>query len=259
MIYSKRMRSALRNIAVVLVRTKHPANIGSVARAMHNMGLADLRLADPRCLIDEESHRLARAGSPVLETARRFRSVQTALRGLHLIVGTSAKTGGHREKALTPRQAAAAIVAQAARQKVGIIFGPEDTGLVDHDLLRCHLLFRIPTQPDARSLNLAQAVLVVAYELYLASRLRQPERVVKLAPVQQVEAMYTQFEEALLEIGFLHSQNARHIMFALRRMLGRAGLEKDDVGMLRGIARQIDWYAGMVKKWKAQVGNRESE
>jgi TrmH family RNA methyltransferase len=241
------MPDTLRNIVIVLVRTKHPGNVGSIARAMHNMGLSQLRLADPRCRIDEESYRLARAGSPVLEAARTFRSVGTALRGLHLVVGTSGKTGGNREKALTPRAAAATLLAQASQQRVGILFGPEDTGLVDEDLLRCQLLVRIPTHPEARSINLAQAVLIISYEVYLASREREPGRAIRLAPFQQVDAMYAQFEEALLEIGFLHSQNARHMMFALRRLLGRAGLEKSDVGILRGIARQIAWYAGRGK------------
>jgi tRNA/rRNA methyltransferase len=211
---------------------------------MHNMGLVQLRLADPRCEIGEESYRLARAGSPILDRARMFRSLSTALRGLSLVVGTTAKTGGNREQACTPRQVAPGVVAHARDQKAGILFGPEDTGLVDQDLLCCQLLVRIPTQTEARSINLAQAVMILCYEVYLASLNRSPERVLRLAPAQQVQAMYGQLEKALLDIGFLHPQNARHMMFALRRLFGRAGLEKADVGILRGIARQIGWYSG---------------
>ena len=85
--------------------------------------------------------------------------------------------------------------------------------------------------------------MIVCYEIFLAQLAREPVRVVRAAPVEQVEAMYAQLERALLDIGFLHPQNARHMMFALRRMLGRAGLERPDVGVLRGIARQIGWYA----------------
>jgi tRNA/rRNA methyltransferase len=131
----------------------------------------------------------------------------------------------------------------AARQRIGILFGPEDTGLVDDDLRLCQLLIRIPTKHQAHSINLAQAVMLVCYELYVGSLGRDPAPVPGLAPMEQVEAMYEQLEKALLEIGFLQPQNASHMMFALRRILGRAGLEASDIGILRGIARQIGWYA----------------
>ena len=125
----------------------------------------------------------------------------------------------------------------------GILFGPEDTGLVDEDLRLCQLLIRIPTSRKASSINLAQAVMIVTYELMLGSLDREPGRALKLAPLEQTEAMYAQLETALLEIGFLHPQNTRHMMFAIRKLLGRAGMESADVGVLRGIARQINWYA----------------
>ena len=128
-------------------------------------------------------------------------------------------------------------------QKVAILFGPEDTGLVDDDLRLCQLLIRIPTQHKANSINLAQAVMIVCYEILLGSLKREPVRVPKLASLVQVEAMYDQLEKALLDIGFLQPQNARHMMLTLRQMLGRAGLEPSEVGTLRGIARQIAWYA----------------
>ena len=119
------------------------------------------------------------------------------------------------------------------------MFGPEDTGLVDQDLRLCQMLIRIPTQHRGHSINLAQSVMVICYELLLGSLEREPARAVRLASLEQVEAMYAQLENALLEIGFLQPKNADHMMFTLRRMLGRAGLEPSDVGVLRGIARQI--------------------
>jgi len=236
--------SALANIHIILVGTKHPGNIGSVARAMHNMGVSHLRLAAPQCSINEESYRLARSGGPILESARRCRSTASALRGIGLVAGTSGKTGGNRRQAYPPHALAPRLTAQAASQKVGILFGPEDTGLVDGDIMLCGTLIRIPTPPDARSINISQAVMIVCYELFLASLVRPPERVPKLARLEQVEAMYIQLEESLRRIGFLNDKTARHMMFALRRLLGRAGLEETDVAILRGIARQIAWYAG---------------
>ncbi len=232
----------LGSVIIILKGTKHPGNIGSVARAMHNMGLTHLRLAAPQCSRNEESERLARAGRTVLENARVFRTLKSATRDLRLLIGTTGKTGGHRTQTLAPRLLAERIVAAAVSQKVGILFGPEDTGLVDADLMPCQLLIRIPTEVNARSINLAQSVMIVSYELFLAHLAHEPLRLPRYATVEQVEAMYDQLRKALLEIGFLHEQNAQHMMFALRRLLGRAGLENSDVGMIRGIARQIAWY-----------------
>jgi tRNA/rRNA methyltransferase len=240
-------RKILDNVVVILAGTKHPGNIGSVARAMHNMGLAHLRLASPQCARNQESERLACGGKEVLENAREYGTLKSALRGIHLLVGTTGKTGGNRSQTWSPRALAPKILAHAATAKAGILFGPEDTGLVDDDLLPCQMLMRIPTDPRARSINLAQAVMIVSYELFVASLEKEPARVPDLASTSQVEAMYVQMEEALSRIGFLKAQNARHMMFALRRMLGRAGLETSDVGILRGIARQIAWF-GRVKR-----------
>lgn len=232
------------NIVVILVGTKHPGNIGSVARAMHNMGLRKLRLVASQCEPNEESERMARAGRVVLKAARSYESVVSAVRDLHFLVGTTGKAGGKRARTCSPRTMAQKIISLGSSQKAGILFGPEDTGLVDEDLLPCQMLVRIPTDPAARSINLAQAVMIVCYELHLARLNRTPKSTAKFASLHQVEAMYSQLEGALLQIGFLHAQNSRHMMFALRRLLGRAGLESEDVGMLRGIARQIAWYGG---------------
>ncbi len=233
----------LRNVVIILAGTKHPGNIGSAARAMHNMGLSRLVLAAPQCKISDESYRMAKAGKGVLDKARTCRSVRSALRGIRFLVGTTGKSGGYRAQACAPRDLIPKILAHAAQEKVAILFGPEDTGLVDDDLQLCQHLMRIPTQPKASSINLAQAVMLVSYELLLGSLKREAARLPKPASLEQIEAMYVQLEKSLLEIGFLQPQNARHMMFALRRILGRAGLESSDVGILRGIARQIAWYA----------------
>ena len=237
-------KDPLGNIIIVLVGVKYPGNLGSVGRAMNNMGLSQLRLVAPECEINAESHRMARSGAKILERAKKYRTLQSALKDIRLVVGTSAKTGGKRAYSQSPRMIAPRILAQAAEQKAGILFGPEDTGLIDNDLMRCQMLIRIPTHSQGRSLNLAQAVMVVCYELFLSRKSQGRVPALRLAPSTQVEAMYEQLERALLDIGFLHPQNARHMMFALRRLLGRAGLEAEDVGILRGIARQIAWSAG---------------
>jgi tRNA/rRNA methyltransferase len=232
----------LGNIAVILAGTKYPGNIGSAARAMFNMGLEHLVLAAPQCDINEESYRMAKGGKGILDSANKFNSLSSALKGIRLLVGTTGKSGGYRAHAHAPRALAPRILDHAAQEKVGILFGPEDTGLVDDDLQLCQLLIRIPTQHKANSINLAQSVMIICYELFMGSLDREPARVPKLASLDQIEAMYAQLEESLLEIGFLQPQNARHMMFSLRRLLGRAGMETSDVGIFRGIARQIAWF-----------------
>ena len=235
---------SLDNVVIILAGTKHPGNIGSAARAMANMGLGRLVLAAPNCEINEESRRMAKAGTYVLNAALIYPSLADAVSKIHMLVGTTGKTGGYRSDPLTPRNLAPKILEQAVEQTVGILFGPEDTGLVDEDLRICRFLIRIPTSRQAGSINLAQAVMVVSYELMLGSIRHKPGGALRLAPIEQTEAMYEQLQEALLKIGFLHPQNARHMMFAIRRLLGRAGMEPSDVGVLRGIARQINWFSG---------------
>lgn len=187
---------------------------------------------------------MAKAGKEILSNARVFDSLKSALEGIRLAIGTTGKTGGYRSHVCSPRALAPQIVENAARQKVALIFGPEDTGLVDEDLLLCQQLTRIPTQPHGLSINLAQAVMIHCYELHQSALEGIPAKAPINAPVERVEEMYGHLQAALLKIGFLHTKNARHMMFALRRLLGRSGLQDSDVGILRGIARQIDWYAG---------------
>ena len=232
----------LDNVVIILAGTRHPGNIGSAARAMANMGIGRLVLAAPRCEINEDARRMAKAGTHILDTARIYPSLAEAVAEMRMLVGTTGERGGYRADAATPRCLAPKILNQAAKQTVGIIFGPEDTGLVDDDLLLCQLLVRIPTSRQAGSINLAQAVMIISYELMLGSLTRKPGRALRLASLEQTEAMYAQLEDALLKTGFLHPQNAQHMMFAIRRLLGRAGMESSDVGMLRGIARQINWF-----------------
>jgi len=234
--------SMLNNVVIILVGTKYAGNIGAAARAMHNMGLSRLRLAAPQCRIDEDALRMARGGAPVLASARTYSSLGSAVRGIRLVVGTTGKSGGNREQTISARLLVPFVLSHAARRKIGIVFGPEDTGLVDDDLIRCQMLLRIPTESQAHSINLAQAVMIVSYELYIGHLECEPARAPVLTTIEQIEAMYEQLEAALRTIGFLHDENARHMMFRLRRLLGRAGLERSDVSVLRGIARQIAWF-----------------
>ena len=153
--------------------------------------------------------------------------------------------GLYRAAAEPPRAVAPRLVAAAAANRVALVFGPEDHGLSNDDLKTCHQLITIPTAADYASLNLAQAVMVCCYELCTAAQRDQPDEPLVLATAERVEQTFQRLQSAFLKIGFLHADNPDHIMFALRRMLGRAELEERDVRILLALARQIEWYGGV--------------
>jgi tRNA/rRNA methyltransferase len=147
----------------------------------------------------------------------------------------------YRAAAESPRSVAPRLVAAAATNRVALVFGPEDHGLSNEDLKACHQLIHIPSDPGYTSLNLAQAVMVCCYELHLAAH-GDPENVPVLAPAERMAFMFDRLRSAFLSIGFLHPDNPDHIMFAFRRVLGRAQLEERDVRIFLALARQIEWY-----------------
>ena len=233
---------ALSNVRIILVRPRGAANVGAVARAMKNMGLHDLVLVRPAPMHAFWSKTMAVHAGDVLERLRRCDSLAEAIADCGLVVGTTCRGGLYRAAAVPPRHAAAGIVAATATNRVALLFGPEDSGLSNEDLKSCHQLLAIPTAPEYASLNLAQAVLVCAYELFLAAPEPAAEPAPTLAAAEQVERMFQHLRAAFLSIGFLHPDNPDHIMFAFRRILGRAGLEDHDVRILLGLARQIEWF-----------------
>ncbi len=232
----------LSNIRVVLVRPRGAANVGAVARAMKNMGVAELVLVRPALVRAFWSKALAVHADDVLERVRRCDSLDEAVADCGLVVGTTCRGGLYRAAAEPPRKVAPHIMESAAANRVALVFGPEDHGLNNEDLKRCQRLIAIPADPGYPSLNLAQAVMVCCYELFLAADLVLPVAAPALPPAEQVERMFERLQAALLSIGFLHRDNPDHIMFALRRMLGRARLESQDVQILLGLARQIEWF-----------------
>ena len=240
----------LHNIAIVLVRPQYAGNIGSVSRAMKNMGLARLILVSPKQdHLSEEGRMMATSARDILEGAEIFPNLHEALKGFRWIAGTSGRKGRNRGPFIQPRDICPEILTHAQSVPVAVLFGPEDKGLTNEELAPCHALIAIPTHEGLRSLNLAQAVMVFCYELFVASLgLSEKEgdpstRAVKPAEFKKIEGMYAHLEELLSKIGFLDPNNPKRIMHTLRRIFGRAGLADRDVAILRGIFRQLEWYA----------------
>jgi tRNA/rRNA methyltransferase len=246
----------LDNFAFVLFRPKSPGNIGAAARALKNMGLRDLRIVgriDCEAVISEseESDRtgaiaktMAVHADDILAAAEIHPGLGAALADRTVVVGTTARSGLYRSEAKPIRDVSSELIQLSEANRIAVVFGPEDCGLTNDELKACQRLITIPTSPEYRSLNLAQAVVIVAYELMLAAgAARELASARDWARFPEVDEMLDRMAEALVAIGFVPEDNPDHIMFALRAILGRAGLRPRELNILNGIASQIFWFA----------------
>lgn len=233
-------------IRIVLVRPQGPMNIGSVARAMKNVGLRELVLVDPATPpLHPDALLMAVWAHDVLENTLIFSYLADAIADCTWVIGTTRRTGKGREGIVDPRQLGAEIAEIAQQNKVAVVFGPEDRGLSNRDLDLCQCLVTIPAHEEYGSLNLAQAVMVICYEIYMAfHRKGALSRTQRLATSEELEGMYRHMEEALLCIGFLEQNSPKRMMAVLRKIFGRARLNSREVRILRGICRQANWYGG---------------
>jgi tRNA/rRNA methyltransferase len=238
--------SLFHRVRFVLVETSRPGNVGAAARALKTMGFSELVLVaprDPEALRHEEAIAFASGATDVLAGARIVGSVDEALVGCNFAAAVSARLREYSPPVWTPRDFAARM-ASADTLNAAIVFGNERFGLPNDVVERCNALINIPANPDYSSLNLSQAVQVLAYECRLAAvGDALPETGIGFkgvsADMAQVEGMYAHLEQALVALGFLNPQNPKKLMPRLKRMFARAGLEVEEVNILRGIARQI--------------------
>lgn len=240
------------NIRIVLVRPQGAANTGSVARVMKNMGLGDLRLVRPRFRGISRARVMAVHAADVLERAQTCDTLAEAVTDCSLVAGTTCRQGPYRGGLVAPRDAAPELLRAAGTNKVALVFGPEDHGLSNRDLQLMQMLIAIPSHESYPSLNLAQAVGVCCYELFVAAGSGVTESAPALPTSADTELMFERLQRALVTIGFLHRDNPEHIMYALRSVLGRARLDERDVRILLGLARQIEWYGGAREKPEEQ-------
>ena len=234
---------SLINLRVVLVRPKYSGNIGAVARAMRNCGMHELHLVNPDPIRRDEADTFAVHAKDVLNTMQVHQSLRAAVSPCGLVVGTTCRAGLYREGAEALEARTPEIVSSLKKNQVALVFGPEDSGLTNEDLQCCNTLLTIPTDPNFASLNLAQAVLLCCYTIFRGTQKADVPEPPVLATAERQELMYEKLQSALLQIDFLHQDNPEHMMLALRRMFGRAGLEDRDIRILLGIAHQIEWYA----------------
>jgi tRNA/rRNA methyltransferase len=239
---SRKAQAVFDNFRVVLVEPQHSGNIGAVARAMKNMAISRLVLVNPADHLAMDARMMAMHAFDILQQAQVVRTLSQALADIGYVVGTTRRLGKSRQAQQTSRDIAPLLLQLAASNPVALVFGREDSGLTNAELARCHELITIPAHPRFGSLNLAQAVLLVCYELYVATAAQSSSRPPPLATVGELERLYTRMREVLRHIGFLHGSNPDRMMGYFRRFFARHGLKARDVNIFLGVFRQIEWY-----------------
>jgi tRNA/rRNA methyltransferase len=227
--------------AIVLVSPKGPDNVGSVARAMKNFGLGDLRIVAPRCRL-ADAHKMAVHAFELVEGAMVTQTLLEAIGDVEFVVGTTARERRDHQVPRTPRELMPAILEHPSS---AIVFGREEHGLFNEELDLCHAFIRIPTDAAYDSLNLAQAVQVVVYELLLAR-----ETPVTPAPSDpraqpatraEMEGLYAHLLEFMLEVGYTDANRQAHALRHFRMFLDRAEMTRHDVSFTRGLLSQGLW------------------
>jgi len=239
-------------IRFVLVRTSHPGNIGAAARAIRTMGFQRLSLVAPQRFPHADAVAMAAGAVEELDNAVVTSTLVEAVADCTLVLGCTARKRVVQLEELSPRQAAARALAASAQGSVAIVFGNERTGLENDELMSCHAAVHIPSVEDFSSLNLAQAVQLLAYELRLATLSDTPvvdgEKREALATVDELEHLFGHLEQMLDDIDFHKGRSPVTIMKRLRRLFLRTGLEQREVRILRGIFDDAQRMARLARK-----------
>jgi tRNA/rRNA methyltransferase len=246
---SMRRKMHLGSICIILVRPKFPENIGSVARAMKNMDLSRLIVVNGCSPLHANAYKLASGAEDILERAEESFTLREAISEMGCVVGTTSRRGKERGPDLTPEALAKELIPLSQKNLIGLAFGSEKEGLTNEELSFCHLCVRIPSVESFPSLNVAQAVMVVSYELFKAS-IEIPKKEIRLAQAEQLERMLEHMERTLIRIGFLDSDHPKRIMRGLKRLFGRSQMEEREVQILHGIWSQMDHHLRAGKKAK---------
>lgn len=228
----------------VLVNTSHPGNVGATARAMKVMGFRELVLVAPRfadVLSQEETVAMASGAADILTRARIVASLDEALDGVAVACATAMTPRDFGPPTRAPREAMATLAAEATG-RVAFVFGSERYGMSNEDVWRCHVCLSIPTHPDYGSLNLAQAVQLIAYDWRQAlGGFEVVPRTAAMRPatVDQVQGLLTHSRQALEHLGVLDPAAPKKLIPRLNQLLNRAQLNEEEIHILRGIARAI--------------------
>ncbi len=234
------------SIRVVLVSPLYAGNIGSVCRAMANMGLSKLYVVNPRVEDADwpNAEKMAVHASGILENMKIVKTFEEAVSDCTAVAGATARDGLYRQHVKLAREIAPELLHIAGHGEIALVFGREDNGLENEEVQLCTHLIRIPSAPDYRSINLAQAAMICMYELYSASSsYALPDE--KSPPVEgrHRQRLFEIWREAMLEIGFMKEDKADHMMQGFARIFSRGIRTEDDANIMLGVARQSQWAA----------------
>lgn len=251
----KRKQPLLDNIRIVLVEPQVPGNVGSAARAMKNMGLNKLVLVNPWFRDHPQARYMAHNSEDILDSMTIAGSLDEAIAGSVLVAGTSRRLR-HNAPFLNPRDAAVSMLDAAHVGPVSILFGREDNGLLNDELTRCQMLISIPSSEEQPSLNLSQAVMVMAYELY-STGIPTGKKRLDLASAEELANMYDHLLSSLTTLGFRQWNDGDNYMKSLRRVFSRTQMEHRDISTIHKLCGEIDKYAARVRKELSREGDDE--
>jgi tRNA/rRNA methyltransferase len=231
------------NISIVLLQPRYSENIGAAARAMRNMGFQQLVIVDPQNFDLTKALKLAtHFASDIIENSKFYPDLKEALSPFTYVVGTTARLGGQRQVVRTPLTLAQKLIPISAKNRIAILFGPEDKGLSNEDIRYCHALVNIPTTKFS-SLNLAQSVMILCYEIFMVGQEVNKEFTPRLASRHELDGMYDQLKDILVRISYINAENPDYWLNQFRRFFTRLQLRAKEVNIIRGLCRQVDWYA----------------
>ena len=233
----------LDNITIVLHKPRYPENIGSAARAMRNMGVKQLIVVNPENYDARRALTLAtHAASEVILQATFCSDLAHAVSDFNYVVGTTARMGGQRQILKHPADLAKKLVPISQKNSIAVIFGPEDRGLTNEDIRRCHKMVNIPTA-EFSSINLAQSVMLICYELFKAGLPESGAFVPRMATRYELDGMYEQLKDLLIRIDYIKPDNPDYWINKIRQFFSRMPLRAKEVSIVRGVYRQMNWYA----------------
>jgi TrmH family RNA methyltransferase len=243
-------------VRIVLIDPSHPGNIGSVARAMKNMAVTDLVLVRPRSFPHAESNALAAGADDILANARVVETVSEAVADCTFVAGTTSRPRSYYWEFTTPRDVAGRIAALSEESRAALLFGSERYGLGTEDLQYCNVLVRIPANPEYCSLNLAMAVQLLTYELFMAreSPTSQTQLELPLAAAGDVEHFYRHLQDVMNDVDF--EDKTGHLMERLRRLFNRAQMDRNELNILRGILSAVQGRRGQSSRRRAGDDSR---
>ena len=256
------MRSdILRNVTIVLDHPRNVVNIAGVVRAMKNMGLTRLRLVQPEEFDPWRIEGIAHRSEDVIESAETFGTLEEAVADCVYVLGTTARARTAHRNYCRPRESARTLIGHAEEGRVAVVFGREDRGLSNDGLDRCDGVVVIPTNHDYSSMNLAQACLLIAYEIFLAVEggdepLPQGKRSTGLATREEMESMLLALEGGLARIEFFKARAAERVMRTFRTLLSRAAPDQQEAGLVKALGFEIGNY---IDRLSSQEGGTERQ